>query len=587
METAAGLIDLGVGAGDVIGIAVRSGPDFVATFFGALAAGATPCPVATPGVLGAARSAGSRVEPRDPRGCHPFPWPTGPATPGSAGVPAVAPAALRRLSGAPVPGPAPDGLGLIQLTSGSTGAGKAVAVGVAALEANVAGIAHWLEWTRDDPVASWLPLFHDMGLIGCLITPIVMQSDLWLLRPSEFVRNPVRYLRCLGERGATLTAMPDFGLRHIVGAVDASDLAGLRFDHVRAVIVGAEPLRTRSFDVFHELLGPHGLARRALRPAYGLAEATLAVTGLACDREWRSAGVDTGARRVIGCGRPLPGVTVEIVDGDGHGVADGSVGEIVVSGPSLARGYLGDPNATDAAFAGGALRTGDAGFPARGRALRARPAGRLAEGQGSHRVRRRVGRGRDDRSRHRRTGGAVHGARGEPGRDADRRPDCRSVADRRPTSSGRAGTGERGRRRRRRGRRNGPGHDPPYVERQAHAPPAVARALRGGRPNGHRRCAMTTAGEIVFSESEREVDHVIRDLIFELAPNPEGGEGHDDPRLVEELEYHSLGLMELAFTLEDEFELEPIDEETAVGIATVGDVVRHVVLELRQRAVTV
>jgi acyl-CoA synthetase (AMP-forming)/AMP-acid ligase II len=251
----------------------------------------------------------------------------------------------------------PGRLALVQFTSGTTGRVKGVRIPYPALSANLAAIRHWLRMTPADPTASWLPVHHDMGLIGCLLAPVTTGGDLWLMPPEEFIRRPARYLDCFGRHGARLTAMPGFGLEHIVRRVSDDDLAGLDLAQWRAVIVGAERLSAGTLDRFHARLARYGLARRALLPAYGLAEATLAVTGLALDEEWTAVtGPDSGP--VVGCGRALTGVRVEILDDAGRPAPAGVVGQIVVSGATVGDGYASD----DGGFPSGTVRTGDAGF---------------------------------------------------------------------------------------------------------------------------------------------------------------------------------------------------------------------------------
>jgi acyl-CoA synthetase (AMP-forming)/AMP-acid ligase II len=238
--------------------------------------------------------------------------------------------------------------------------------------------------TPADPVASWLPVHHDMGLIGCLVAPVVNRCDLWLMRPEQFVRRPANYLRCLGEFGARLTAMPAFGLGYLLRRVPPHLLAGLDFSQVRAVIVGAERLDPAILDRFAALLAPYGLPPCALRPAYGLAESTLIVTGLPVSARWRRLTVDpvrlaqghaveipaaAGGAELVGCGPPLGGARVSIHDAgtettDGGAIPelpDGAVGEIVISGPSVAAGYA-DRSGSAARFRGSRLHSGDAGF---------------------------------------------------------------------------------------------------------------------------------------------------------------------------------------------------------------------------------
>lgn len=315
---ATALVKAGVPAGGRVTIIEGNGPRFVGFFFGAMLAGATPSPVAPrpafgdsarydehlAGVLAATRShlvvADGNIEPLDP---------------------------------CPVDRSLAD-LAILQFTSGTSGRVKGVKVPYPALEANIRAIAAWLEMTPDDATASWLPVHHDMGLIGCLLAPVLTGCDLWLMSPSDFVRDPTRYLRCFGEQGACLTAMPAFGLDHIARRVRPSTLRGLDFSRWRAVIVGAERVSSGALERFATLLSPQGFDRAALLPAYGLAEATLAVTGLPLRAGWRS--VVRDGLPVVGCGTALPGVDVRVVDG-----------EIVVSGTSVP---------------GGEVRTGDAGF---------------------------------------------------------------------------------------------------------------------------------------------------------------------------------------------------------------------------------
>jgi acyl-CoA synthetase (AMP-forming)/AMP-acid ligase II len=161
--------------------------------------------------------------------------------------------------------------------------------------------------------------------------------------------------------------MPAFALDHIVRRVPAEALAGLDFSAWRAIIVGAERIAAGSLDRFAARLAPYGLAREALLPAYGLAEATLAVTGLPLREGWQAVPGDATGAPVVGCGRPLAGVQVGVVDEAGEAVPDGRTGEIVVGGRSVTAGYhtgiAGSAGSADPAAPGGrTVRTGDAGF---------------------------------------------------------------------------------------------------------------------------------------------------------------------------------------------------------------------------------
>lgn len=383
-RAARGLVDLGVAAGDVVTIVERSGPRFVAMLFGAMLAGAVPSPVAPPmvfqdsaqyrrhvrGLLAAARPAivvtGGDLVDRIGAICADVG--VGPTTATDAVIAASAGATGRR----------PANLALVQFTSGSSGHARGVRVPAEALEANVAAIRRWLAMTEEDATATWLPVHHDMGLIGCLITPIVNRSDIWVLEPEDFVHTPERYLRCFGVLGARLTAMPNFGLDYITRRVRPEMLKGSDFSEWRALIVGAERIAGATLDAFCRLLGPYGFARRSLLPAYGLAEATLAVTGLPLAEEPVVVSVDPASLTlgaqvavvadsgdvppVVGCGRPLAEVTVEITDESGGRLAEGRVGEVVVRGRSVAAGYLAGGTTSPSSFSAGGLRTGDAGF---------------------------------------------------------------------------------------------------------------------------------------------------------------------------------------------------------------------------------
>jgi acyl-CoA synthetase (AMP-forming)/AMP-acid ligase II len=388
---ASGLIDCGVAPGDVVTIVERSGPVFVATLFGTMLAGATPSPVAPPmvfqdpdryerhvqGLIAAAKPALIVTDSDLQDRIAAISVPAGAAI----GATVAAGAVMADGDGGTTRGPAD--FALVQFTSGSSGHARGVRVPFHALEANVAAIQHWLAMSEEDATATWLPVHHDMGLIGCLITPIVNRSGIWVLEPEHFIRSPERYLRCFGALGARLTAMPNFGLDYIARRVSPESINGLDFSEWRALIIGSERVDPASMDAFCRLLGTAGFARRTLLPAYGLAEATLAVTGLPLAEEPVAVGVDvaslvlgapvrlvTGsgdaqkgdAQKVVGCGWPLADFTVVIVDESGGPLPEGHVGEIVTQGPSVTAGYLADAQEAPTSFTPQGLRTGDAGF---------------------------------------------------------------------------------------------------------------------------------------------------------------------------------------------------------------------------------
>ena len=383
-----GLLESGVREGDVICFIFRSGPEFVATLFGAMLAGCIPSPVAPEmafqdtslyaehlsGVFETARP--SRVVThRDLLSS----LPDSVKKTGSYQV-LVFDELVDQIDQAPeLPNRRLADLAMLQYTSGSTTHCRGVKVPFEALETNVQAIRHWLRWTEDDPFASWLPLHHDMGLVGALICSVVGNSDLWLLQSEHFVRRPLRYLECFGKFGATLTTTATFGLDYILRKVQPNALEGLDFSGWKGMVVGADRIDARTLDRFFNLLSPFGFQRRVLLPGYGMAEATLAVTGLPLEEEWSAVTVAASSlslgekvaitrtpkdgHMVVGCGRTLDGVEIVVTDDEDHPLPDLTVGEIVVRGASVAAGYVQQHDVSILTqLSKGVLRTGDAGF---------------------------------------------------------------------------------------------------------------------------------------------------------------------------------------------------------------------------------
>jgi acyl-CoA synthetase (AMP-forming)/AMP-acid ligase II len=385
------LRDAGAGPGDRVAVAFESGPEFAAGLFGTLAAGATPIPMALPGRLQNPalyqRQAESILSIAQPRVMATTAGLAGRLRAGGLTLPdrGLVMTDLAELAQAGPSGrmaPRPEHA-LVQFTSGSGGAPKGLRIPWAALEANVDSIRRWLRMTPDDPTATWLPLHHDMGLVGCFVTPVVNGSDLWVIGAEEFIRAPLAWLSCFGTRGARLSASPGFGLAHVLRRVTAAQLDGFDFAAWRTLILGAERIDPDVLAGFHALLAPHGFTSRAFLPAYGLAEATLAVTGLRLDAEPRVIRVDrrslrlggqvrarpdgaspgAGEAALVGCGTPLGGSTVTIAGAGGEPVGEGVLGEIIVTGPSVADGYLpGSGSRSSTEIADGTIRTGDAGM---------------------------------------------------------------------------------------------------------------------------------------------------------------------------------------------------------------------------------
>jgi fatty-acyl-CoA synthase len=384
------------GHGGVVTVVTRTGPEFIAAFFGSLLAGNTPSPLAFPLTM------------RDPRqyvqhatAILEVAQPTLVLADESLREMLAEAATEAGLRHAPhvlaVSGEAATPtfheraeLALLQFTSGSSGRPRGVRVTWENIESNIAMIRHWLRWTDDEPLATWLPLYHDMGLIGGVLTPLVNQTDIWIMRPDQFIRDPLLWLECFGSRQVAVGVAPNFGFAYATKRIPDEALEGMDFSPWKAAIVAAERLDPQALGKFAQKLAPHGFRASAIRPAYGLAEATLAVTGLPLNKvpgtlriDWDEARmgqpilvedettlaepdrVGAGDGWLVACGEPHPGVTLTIADEDGNALPERCLGEIVVEGSTVAHGYEGRPGATTR-FDGRRLHTGDAGFFADG-----------------------------------------------------------------------------------------------------------------------------------------------------------------------------------------------------------------------------
>ncbi|RFS82229.1 aminotransferase class I/II-fold pyridoxal phosphate-dependent enzyme [Actinomadura spongiicola] len=281
----------------------------------------------------------------------------------------------------------PASLAFLQYTSGSTATPKGVMVSNENLVANLRTIHLAIEHDRDSALVSWLPPYHDMGLIGGLLTPLYGGVPGHLMAPRTFIQRPLLWLETLSGTRATTSPSPNFGFDYCLSRITEEQTAGLDLSSWRLALNGAEPVRADTLDRFAERFARCGFDRRALLPCYGLAEATLLVSGTPADRAPRIASLDaealenarvetsvTGRRavRVVGCGPAADRVDVAIVDpATRRRLPAGRVGEIWISGPGVARGYWRDPDATRETFQAriaddpdGAehLRTGDLGF---------------------------------------------------------------------------------------------------------------------------------------------------------------------------------------------------------------------------------
>ncbi|HEX8962803.1 MAG TPA: AMP-binding protein, partial [Rhodocyclaceae bacterium] len=281
------------------------------------------------------------------------------------------------------PAARPDDIAFIQYTSGSTGNPKGVALSHANLLANIRAIGEAVRIGSGDVFVSWLPLYHDMGLISGWLASLYFGNPLVIMSPLAFLARPERWLEALHRYRGTLTAAPNFAFELCLKRLDDERLAGLDLGSVRFMANGAEPVSPDTLLRFAERLAPCGLRPEALAPVYGLAEATVGLLVPAPGAPPRIDRIDrrtfTATRRaqpvIAGeahalafacCGRPLPGHQVRIVDETGHEVGERIEGRLEFKGPSATRGYFRNPEETRRLFHGDWLDSGDLAYVADG-----------------------------------------------------------------------------------------------------------------------------------------------------------------------------------------------------------------------------
>lgn len=284
----------------------------------------------------------------------------------------------------PLPPPAPEELAFLQYTSGSTATPKGVAIGHAEFVAHLKQAGNYFTWEQSTLV-SWLPFYHDLGLLGSILFPLWLGLRSILMSPLDFLKRPLCWLQAIDRYRAEVSMAPPFALDLCARRLRPGELRGLDLSCLRTLAIGAEPIHRATLDRFDDLLRPIGFRRECMKPGYGLAEAILLVSGgaepfrssmfsAAALRESRvvpAADTDADARWLVSSGKAIPGVRVEIVDPNTRRPCEPNrVGEIWVQGPNVARGYWNRPADTAQTFAaqlvdsdeGPFLRTGDLGF---------------------------------------------------------------------------------------------------------------------------------------------------------------------------------------------------------------------------------
>ncbi len=390
VETAKRLIALGLERGDRVAMLAATGPEFLIDFFACQYAGTLAVPLPVPSSLGSRGdhighlrrlliTSGSRVAlgpdefaddlaaaGRDLDLLHCGPHSALETKP-------LCDGALRTL------GAEEDSH--IQYSSGSTRTPAGVVITQKALMANAVSIARdGLEISETDRCVSWLPYYHDMGLIGFVLVPMMCQRSIDYLAPDSFARRPLEWLKLIARNRGTISFSPSFGYEICVRrAGRQSEMLDLSCWRVAGI--GGEMVQPRKMQNFCETFAPHGFRPEALVPSYGLAEATLAVsfaplnTGVETDRvdrEKLSGGFDAvpsdshdeiAAKSFVRCGKPMPGYAVEIRDEDGKVLNDRQIGTVFLKAPSLFTGYFNDDEATAQVLTeDGWLNTGDRGY---------------------------------------------------------------------------------------------------------------------------------------------------------------------------------------------------------------------------------
>ncbi len=374
---AAALMERGVAPGDRVALVLPTGRDFLATFFGALLAGATPVPLYPPVRL-ARLDEYARVTSRmlavsgarmvlTERRVNLLLGPALEASPPALGCFTVG--ALCQGSNEAERVVADEALALIQFSSGSTVDPKPVALTHRALVSECATLKALMPLPSDstETGVSWLPLYHDMGLIGCLLLAVYWPGSLLLIPPELFLARPALWLRAVSRTKATISPAPNFAYGLCLKRIRDDELTGVDLSHWKYALNGAEPVSVSLMERFSQRFGRYGFRAEALMPVYGLSEASLAVTFTSPVGLKRRLAVDPtilakegrvvpGKRQLVSVGTPVPGIELEVR------AERGQVGRIFVRGPSLMREYFGQPEATAQALVGGWLDTGDLGL---------------------------------------------------------------------------------------------------------------------------------------------------------------------------------------------------------------------------------
>jgi 1-acyl-sn-glycerol-3-phosphate acyltransferase len=268
---------------------------------------------------------------------------------------------------------------LLQYTSGSTGQPKGVVLTHANLLANIRAMGDWIEAGPDDVFVSWLPLYHDMGLIGAWLGSLYYAMTSVLMPPVAFLSRPWRWLWAIHNHRGTISAAPNFAYELCLSKIPDAELEGVDLSSWRLAFNGAEPVSPKTIRRFGERFARYGFDPVALSPVYGLAESAVGLSfpplhrGPLIDRVKRdafersgralpAATDEAGTLEFVACGQPLPGFEIRIVDQAGRELSEREVGRLQFCGPSATSGYIGNPGATSLLFDGDWLDSGDLAY---------------------------------------------------------------------------------------------------------------------------------------------------------------------------------------------------------------------------------
>ena len=385
LQVAGRLLARGLVPGDRVAILAETSPNFVATFMGCLYAGLVPCPTPLPAAFGARSAYGETL-----RALTETANAQAIVAPGMFGDRIAEAFGDREMVFAggfgeldnepcavPPADPAADDLAYLQFSSGTTRSPRGVAVSHAAMMANISGIVSHLGVTDQDRGMSWLPWYHDMGLVGCVLLPIACQMDIDYLATRDFMVRPGLWLHLIDRNRCTISYSPSFGYE--LAARRARPSADLDLSCWRIAGVGGDMVRPGTLSGFAEAFAPVGFRQTAFMPSYGMAEATLGLTfgerdtGIGLETVDAERLADEGVaerprpdRRqleLVRCGRPLPGHRIEVRDDRDNVVSERRIGRVFAAGPSLMQGYFREPEETARVLNGdGWLDTGDLGY---------------------------------------------------------------------------------------------------------------------------------------------------------------------------------------------------------------------------------